>query len=310
MKINEIILVAVVILTELLVAHSTPLVYVNAEGGAVDYNMGKTEKEQGRGWYAEPGSPDKKFSLGFKQAERGSGNPKQVAFIQTTEAEHFKGKSALELKIIANDPLKPGSTASYKVSFDISSGGQVLVGQPKDWYNSFAMKIDPENFILPTTTPVLFEQWWQGSPYHPPVTMVILNPDQALKKGFTDIGSKGNFAIELRDIEHNPGGSKDKGEARVYNLGPVVTGEWIEWIVGVRPDPSGKDGAVTVWKNGAKKLELRPTVVGFSLEPGKKIGSNDMWVNLCIYRGPGQNSQRIFFDEIKLTDTLDDVLSH
>ena len=38
-----------------------------------------------------------------------------------------------------------------------------------------------------------------------------------------------------------------------------------------------------------------------------KTGSKDFWVNMDIYRSNGLNTQRLFFDEIKLTDSLDEA---
>ena len=283
-------------------------VHITAEDGVVDYDISRSAE---RGWYAEPDCPGQKFSLGFKQGERYSAKPVLVATIKRTDEEHFMGKSALEMQIIARQENKVGSTAAYKLSFDVSPGKLVMVGQPKNWYLGFAMKIDPLNYSLlnDKKQSILFQQWWQGSPYHPPVSLQILNQAAVSNLGWKDANPSGNFALAIKDVDHNPGGPNDKGQTKYYNLGPVQTGQWLKWVICVRPDPSGGDGAVSVWINEDKKIELHPIVVGFNQDPklGNKTGSKDLWVNLDIYRLNGLCNQRFFFDEIKLADSFDEA---
>jgi len=80
-------------------------------------------------------------------------------------------------------------------------------------------------------------------------------------------------------------------------------------VVCVRPDPSGKEGRVTVWMDDEKKLDLYPIVVGFNQDPAKgiKMGNKSFSVNPAVYRSNGSNTQRIFFDEIKIADSLEEV---
>ena len=304
-------------------AEAKVYVHISGDDGVVDYDMARilatmgtaqgkdAERALGRGWYKEPDSPGQEFPIAFKQGERNSTNPVQVATLKSTQEEHFIGKSALEFQIIARKENKPGSTAWYKVGLDLSTNNQIMVEKPKDWYLGFAMKIDPVNYSLPegTNGAVLFQQWWQGSPMHPPMSLEIVNQTYAGNLGWRDADPKGNFALAVRDVDHNPGGPYDKGQPKYYDLGPVRLGQWIRWVVCVRPDPSGKEGRVAVWMDDEKKMNLYPIVVGFNQDPAKgiKMGCKNFSVNVAIYRGNGSNSQRLFFDEIRLADSLEEV---
>jgi hypothetical protein len=292
----------------LLVAASTGraevFTHITAENGVVEYDLAK---DQGNGWYSES-TGAYQFKLGFKQGERDSSMPVHVATLRTTGEEHFKGKSALELHIKANVEKK-SLRAAYKVSISSVSPKDPFAPQvavPKDWYHSFALKIDAASYRLPLEVGqrLIIEQWWQGSPFHPPVTLSILNETDARSHGWTDAGTNGNFALVLRDDDHNAW-EKSPGEARTFNLGPVKTGQWLKWIIHVRPDPSGKDGAVTVWLDGIEKLKLIQTVVGYdrSRYPVNPTPIKTFGIDCCLYRLNGPSTQRLFFDEIKFTDS-------
>ena len=292
----------------LLVAASTGsaevFTHITAETGVVEYDL---VKDQGNGWYSES-TGAYRYKLGFKQGERDSATPVHVATLRTTEEEHFKGKSALELHIKANEEKK-SLRAAYKVSISSVSPKDPFAPQvavPKDWYHSFVLKIDAASYRLPLEAGqrLIIEQWWQGSPFHPPITLSILNEPDARSHGWTDAGTNGNFALVLRDDNHNAW-EKSPGEARTFNLGPVKTGQWLKWIIHVRPDPSGKDGAVTVWLDGIEKLKLTQTVVGYdrSRYPVKPTPVKTFAIDCCLYRLNGPSTQRLFFDEIKFTDS-------
>ena len=123
-----------------------------------------------------------------------------------------------------------------------------------------------------------------------------------------DANPNGNFALVIRDDTHDAFG-KNKGDPHCYNIGPVKTGEWMQWIVHVRPDPSGKNGAVGVTMNGVEKLKLDHITVGYDPAhysgkptPAKVIA----YVDCCIYRINGPSAQCFYFDEIKFSNILTD----
>jgi hypothetical protein len=284
--------------------------HITGEGGRVEYDH---RKDQGNGWYSEAGS-DYRYKLGFKQGERDSAAPILVATLQPTEAEKYRGNASLELKIIANQEKK-SLRAAYKVDISSVKPGDAFsppIKSPKDWFHSFALKIDAAEYRLPTGKgmELIFAQWWQGSPFHPPVSLAIFNEEDARAQGWADANPDGNFALVLRDDDHDPI-SMGRGEARRYNLGPVEKAEWLRWCIRVRPDPTGKDGAVSVFFNGAEKLKLERIVVGY--DPARyaakpRPANSFAYVGCCLYRLNGLSAQRFWFDEIKFSDSLEDAL--
>jgi hypothetical protein len=293
------------------VAPSVPaetFTHITAENGVAVYDI---QKDAGSGVYTEPSS-NHQFKLTYKQGQRDTAEPVFVAKLKTTRAEHFRGGEALQLEIVARDEIDTVK-AAYKVSVDSVGAHDRFtprVAEPKNWYHGFAMKIDLENFSLPNTGDVLFEQWWQGTPFHPPVALVIVGPQEAKARGWIDSSRFGNFALVLRDDEHNALNSTP-GEALYFNLGPASANEWLRWIVHVRPSPIEENGAVTVWLNDEQKLKLENVKVGFNpnnpvyddRKPSNRLAS----VNVCLYRMNGQNFQRVFFDEVKFANQQADA---
>jgi hypothetical protein len=303
--------VAAIIATLVLAAVSRAETFtrITAEHGVVQYNL---QQNAADGTYTEPSS-SYRFKLTFKQGERNTSEPVLVGALKTTQAEHFRGESAIQIQIDARDEVK-STKAAYKVSIDNVGGHDrftPLVAKPVDWYHGFAMKIDPAYYKLPDTGELLFEQWWQGTPFHPPVALVIVNPKDCAAKGWTDAGIDGNFALMLRDDDHNALNTMP-GEPQYFNLGPVTTGKWLRWIIHVRPSPIEAAGGVTVILDGEEKLKLDRVRVGYNPanpqyadhKPSNRLAS----VNVCLYRLNGQNFQRFLFDEIKFADCSDDAV--
>jgi hypothetical protein len=227
--------------------------------------------------------------------------------VSTTTAEHYLGNEAFQLQIDAyNEPKS--KHAAHKVTIDCVSPGDAYapsVLKPKDLYNGFAMKIDRTFYSLPKEGEVLFEQWWQGSPHHPPLALVITNEADAKAQGWSDASPNGNFSLILIDDDHGPNSSVP-GKPQQFDLGPVTTGEWLRWVVHVRPSPIDPKGFVSVAINDQEKLKLENIKVGYNPsnpEYGKQKPANTMAVSLCIYRLNGDNRQRFFFDELKFADT-------
>lgn len=291
-----------------MVAWAETFTRITGDGGQVQYDL---KEDEGNGWYIESSSPYR-FKLGFKQGERSTTNPVQVATVGTTTKEHYVGNAAIEMEIVARDDVR-SKRAAYKVSLDSFGPHDSFapsVMAPRDWYHGFAMKIDPGFYALPTEGHLLFEQWWQGSPFHPPVALVIVNQRESKANSWPDAGPKGNFALVLRDDEHNAD-EQTPGHPKLFNLGPVTTGQWLRWVLQVRPSAVEAKGAVRVVLNGKELLNLQNIKVGYdsanpqyhSHKPANKIAT----VNVCLYRLNGQNFQRFYFDEIRFADSFEDA---
>jgi hypothetical protein len=281
---------------------------IKGENGVVQYDI---HYDPGSGVFTEPSS-SYQHKLTYKQGQRNTNEPVLVATIQPTTDEHFRGTGALALEIAARDEIDTVK-AAYKVSIDSVGGHDKFtprVAEAKDWYHGFAMKIDSVNFSLPSTGELMLEQWWQGTPFHPPVALVVVRPEDARARGSKNTGDSGNFALMLRDDEHNALNTTP-GEPRYFDLGPVVLNEWLRWVIHVRPSPIEEKGAVSVWLNDEQKLKLENTKLGYNPEnpqyadhkPSNRLAS----VNVCLYRMNGQNHQRVWFDEIKFADRQADA---
>jgi hypothetical protein len=282
---------------------------LTAEDGAVDYDV---QTNAASGWYSEP-STDYRYKLVFKQGERNTTNPVLVATIKPTGAEHYRGKSALQIEIIARNESPRSARAAYKAAVDISGGHDRFappVLKPANWYNGFAMKIDSGFYKLPREGEVLFEQWWQGSPFHPPVSLVIVNQKDAIARGWADTGTNGNFALILRDDDHNAD-ETFPGRPQFFDLGPAIPGQWLRWIVEVRPSAAAPDGAIAITLNDRQVLKLDHIKVGYN--PGNpqyaahKPPDHIAAVDIALYRLNGQNYQRFYFDEVKFADNYADA---
>jgi hypothetical protein len=290
------------------ISRAETFTHITAEDGVVQYDLMQNAAD---GAYTEPSS-NYRFKLTFKQGERNTSEPVLVGTLKSTQAEHFRGESAIQIQIDARAEVK-STRAAYKTSIDSVGGHDRFtpqVAQPRDWYHGFAVKIDPSYYKLPDTGELIFEQWWQGSPFHPPVALVIVNPTDCAAKGWTIAGANGNFALMLRDDEHDALNTMP-GQPLYFNLGPVTTGKWLRWTVHVRPSPIEAAGAVTVTLDGQEKLKLDHLRVGYNPanpqygdhKPSNRLAS----VNVCLYRLNGQNFQRFFFDEIKFADSSEDA---
>jgi hypothetical protein len=283
---------------------------ITAEGGTLEYDL---KANEGNGWYTESGNAYR-FKVGFKQGERASKDPVLVATLKSTEAEHLQGARALQLQIDARSETKSRG-AAYKVaiaSFKPKDPFLPSVLEPKDWYHGFAMKIDAAYYKLPDGAgqELIFEQFHQGSPFHPPVSLEIVNERDARAMGWADANKDGNFALCLIDDDHGPLNTLP-GKPQCWNLGPVATGKWIRWVVRVRPSPTKPEGQVTVYMDGAVKVDLSKIKVGYDRSnpqyTTQKPPTYFDYADVLIYRLNGDNFQRIFFDEIRFADTLEDA---
>jgi hypothetical protein len=283
---------------------------ITGDGGALEYDL---KANEGNGWYTESGT-DYRFKVGFKQGERDSRDPVLVATLKITDAEHFRGTHALQFQIDARSETK-SKGAAYKValaSFKPKDPFSPSILGPRDWYHGFAMKIDAGCYKLPEGAgqELTFEQFHQGSPFHPPVCLLILNEHDATARGWKGAGKDGNFALRLIDDDHGPLNTL-KGDPQYYDLGPVTTGRWIKWVVRVRPSPTNAQGAITVYMDGTAKVDLTSIKVGF--DPNNPQYTTHKpppffdYADVLIYRPNGDNFQRFFFDEIRFADTLDDA---
>jgi hypothetical protein len=271
-------------------------------GGVVQYDFARNPNN---GWYVEQGNPYR-FKLGFKQGERASAHPIEVATVTVDPHNPYQGTPSIALQIIGRQEDRPRSTAYYKVSISSKQERdrlQLPLLDGETFIHSFAMKIDPKSSIA-DGAPVFFEQFWQGSPFSAPVSLTMVSADDARGMNWSDVGPRGSFAIKLTDDDHAPL-HRFRTKAEYIDLGPISTGVWMTWQVRVTPSPGQAAGEVRILLDGKQVADVTHHKVGFNpgnpqyadQRPAKQFAG----VDILLYRKNGDSFQRIYFDDVSLS---------
>jgi hypothetical protein len=283
-------------------ASSTLLTSMTGEGGKVLYDF---TGKPGNGWYVESGSAYR-FKLGFKQGERGSPQPIEVSTVTVDPHERYNGTASIALQIIARSENRPRSTAYYKVSVSSVKPGDPVklpVRPGENFVQSFAMKIDPK-FSIEDGAPIIFEQFWQGSPFSAPVSLTIVSPADAKRMNWPDVGPRGNFSLKINNDDHAPLHSF-RTKTLSFDLGPITLGEWMTWKVHVIPSPRQAGGMVQVFLDGKQVADLTDQKIGFDRDNPEyskyKPSTTFDDVDILLYRKNGPSFQRFYFDDVNLS---------
>jgi hypothetical protein len=169
-------------------------------------------------------------------------------------------------------------------------------------YYAFSLRLDPDDFQTPTTgRNYILAQWWQGVPFGPPLSLVLVPADSP-----TD---EPKFAFEIRnqDTGANPGARPVAVHSRHYKT--LDRGKWYRFVVATKFDYSG-DGDLHVWINSDSdeeiswhgKLGYDPSDQASDL--GFKTGHTDQHPDshLELYFGPYRDrmdsKQVYYYDDI------------
>lgn len=286
--------------------------FISAEDGQIDYQI---ETDSASGWYSELDNSHR-FHIAYKQADRDSGHPSEVASAIVTRSEHFSGNSSIALSISSFRERNPRSTAFYKVS--ISNISNVLLKEFRSIHDNtevihkFSMKIDGDGFSLSPNQDVGFEQFWQGSPFHPPVSLRMMSEEDALQRGWGEHSRFGHFALCLINDDHGPSGAQS-GNPQLYDLGVISVGRWISWEIRVLPSPVLESGFVSVYRDNNEIITLKDIKVGYNRDnpiyKEKKPSNTIQSVEIMLYRENGSSYQKVFFDDMSVS-TKSRILSN
>ncbi len=220
-------------------------------------------------------------------------------WIDTTQA--WTGASAIGLEIDpSTDPTTP---LVDKVNVRISSGNDSFaLTNGVTRYTGFAVMLPSATNDIPTDR-YLFAQWWQGSPYAPPVMLDVIpntNPIQY------------HVLIHNTDTLGNP--------SAVPITLPVAGGNlsfdtWHTFVVMITPDYYGYNGQLQLWEDG-QQLVSWTGKIGYdpSTQPYANATSSTPYPNqnMDVFFGPYRNrqntTQQLFFDDVKFTDTYDEAV--
>lgn len=157
----------------------------------------------------------------------------------------FNGYPAIGLEIQpTGSPLPATDDGTDKANITVTTMPLTdASGNPESRYYGFAMKLG--NFGVPTDE-ILIAQWWQGTPYSPPLSLHVIPNSQ-------------EFACELQVRNNNTGGNPSSlnlpgGITTAANyhiaLGDCTPGVWHTFVFYTRPYYVGEGsgtGEVKVW---------------------------------------------------------------
>ncbi len=211
-------------------------------------------------------------------------------------AQHYVGTKSIAMKI---DPVASYAAGDVdKVNHRISSGNDSFaLGFGVKRYTGFAINIPSTHFQIPEVgRKLMLAQWWQGSPYGPPVRLAI-----------TDTPANSvtfRFLVLNNDTLGNPSATPiDIGG------GTIPFDTWNAFVVMLLPDHTGS-GQIEVWHNGTSiitwtgKVGYDPSTIPYK---NPRAGTPHPNPKFDVFYGPYRDRQDkkhlVFFDEIKFADT-------
>jgi hypothetical protein len=151
-------------------------------------------------------------------------------------SQHWKDSHAIGFDMLPSSGTGSDGSTTDKSNFRVIAGSEAdALGFTQDRYTGFAIRLET-NFQTPDKEVQLF-QWWQGSPFSPPLELRV---------------RAGSMTWEL--VYRNDELGRGPSAARVVASGPMSTGGWYRFIVKTRMNYSSSQGSgnVTVWLNGSQ----------------------------------------------------------
>jgi hypothetical protein len=228
----------------------------------------------------------------------------QASWVRTpwlSPSQHYLGSKSIGMEI---DPQAVYASGDVdKVNHRLSSGNDSFAlgfGGIKR-YTGFALELPSANFQIPEAgRKLMLAQWWQGSPYGPPVRMEITNATTSVVTF--------RFWVLNNDTLGNPSAVPiDIGG------GTIPFDEWNTFVVMLIPDYTG-NGQIKVWQNGTQiiywigKVGYDPATKPYT---GDTSGISYPNLNFDVFYGPYRDRQnkkhQVFYDEIKFASTYSEA---
>jgi hypothetical protein len=173
-------------------------------------------------------------------------------------------------------------------------------------YLGFAVNIPQANFSVATATApsysdVQIAQWWQGSPYSPPLAL--------------DITGESNGAVDYSLEVHNDTtlGNPSSSSVIVGN-GTIDFDSWNTFVVMTDMDYNG-DGQIELWQNGNLLMNwtgavgYNPSTIPYKNPPeGTEDPNSQFDVFLGPYRPSQETEQQEQFDDIRWANDYSDAV--
>ncbi len=227
----------------------------------------------------------------------------QATWVRTpwiSPSQYYLGSHAIGMEI---DPVSTYALSDVdKVNHRLESGNDsfaLTFGNKR--YTGFALKLPSANFQIPDSgRKLMLAQWWQGSPYGPPVRMEITNATSNVVTF--------RFWVLNNDTLGNPSSVPiDIGG------GTIAFDQWNTFVVMLIPDYTGS-GQIKVWQNGTQivtwtgKVGYDPSTIPYNNPPPGTSNPNQ---NFDVFYGPYRDRQnkkhQVFYDEVKFADTYSEA---
>lgn len=212
------------------------------------------------------------------------------------------GGGALRIELDPTSGLGPDNGRD-KINYTVIKGSapNAPTFDGRAVYFSFSIRLDPNHFEAPTTgRGYVIAQWWQGTPFSPPLSLQLdLSDDPAKSPHLV-------FSIKNEDTGANP--SAQAIQVPLTANASMDRGKWYSFVVETRFDYRG-NGSFRAWVNGADaaswtgKLGYDPSTTAEDL--GFKTGKTNARPNrnIELYIGPYRDrmdSTQVFeFDRIR-----------
>jgi len=220
----------------------------------------------------------------------------------------FLSNYAINYQINASPQNPDGSypSSTDKIDNDIVSGDSnhaLTFDSAK--YLGFAVKIPSAGFSAPaaspTSTGVQIAQWWQGSPYSPPLAL--------------DMEGESNGMVTYALIVHNDATYGNPSSIPVtLATGSIAFNSWNTFVVKTYMDYSGS-GNIELWQNGnlivnwTGAVGYDPSTIPYNNPPEGTANPNSQFdVYVGPYRPSQETEQSEVFDDIRWANDFSDAL--
>ena len=228
---------------------------------------------------------------------KGVPRPPWVRLPWSSPSQFYNGHHAIGLEILpTGSPVPANDDGTDKANLTIA---KVSLGQ--DYFLGFAMKLSRRHFDDPTAE-ILLQQWWQGSPYSPPVSLHMI-PNSGYQCEF--------------QVRNNATGGNPNAQVIHLPLGKCRPGMWHTFIVRVRTHYLGQPGTgqLTVWHHDMIRSVIDWTGdIGYDPSQPVRVNGTGNYQStanpnpvLVTYYGPyrdhQETDQQAFFSNITLASS-------
>ena len=209
-------------------------------------------------------------------------------WIDTSHA--YNGQASIGFEI--NPTPDPGSTLTDKVQLTIS-GAHDASAATFDTHRDlgFAVYIPSANFEPPTHGGVQLCQWFQGSPYTPPLSVTITGE------------TSGGATFEVL-VYNNATGGNPSSVPVIVATGTIPFDTWTPIVIEAVMDYNYR-GRVDMWENGTLLVSwtgsvgYNPATIPYNPSAGTPPPNSLFAVDIGPYRAQQATTQEFFFDEVR-----------